>query len=95
MNDNQSIKETLSVIRKALEDEESNVEQINDNILILNRLVKDDGTIDLIENQSLNKEETVSILNKKLDEVFDVYLNKWLDKNVPSYLEKYFKNRNI
>ena len=46
MTEQQSIKETLNVIRKALEsDDNSSAEKINDNILILNKLVLKDGTI--------------------------------------------------
>ena len=94
MSENQSIKETLNVIRKALEEDDSpNIEKINNNILILNKLVKDDGTIDLIEDTKLSKSETTMILNKKLDQVFEKYLTKWLDKKAPSYLDKYFNNK--
>ena len=71
MSEQESIKQTLDVIRKALEDEDSpNIQEINDNILILNKKVKDDGTIDLIEDTKLSKSETTMILNKKLDQVF-------------------------
>ena len=81
MSEQESIKQTLDVIRKALEDEDSpNIQEINDNILILNKKVKDDGTIDLIEDTKLSKSETTMILNKKLDQVFEKYLTKWLDK---------------
>ena len=94
MSENQSIKETLNVIRKALEEDDSpNIEKINNNILILNKLVKDDGTIDLIEDNKLSKSETTMILNKKLDQVFEKYLTKWLDKKAPSYLDNYFNNK--
>lgn len=94
MSEQESIKQTLDVIRKALEDEDSpNIQEINDNILILNKKVKDDGTIDLIEDTKLSKSETTMILNKKLDQVFEKYLTKWLDKKVPSYLDKYFNNK--
>ena len=65
MSEQESIKQTLDVIRKALEDEDSpNIQEINDNILILNKKVKDDGTIDLIEDTKLSKSETTMILNK-------------------------------
>ena len=94
MSEQESIKQTLDVIRKALEDEDSpNIQEINDNILILNKKVKDDGTIDIIEDTKLSKSETTMILNKKLDQVFEKYLTKWLDKKAPSYLDKYFKNK--
>ena len=94
MSEQESIKQTLDVIRKALEDEDSpNIQEINDNILILNKKVKDDGTIDLIEDTKLSKSETTMILNQKLDQVFEKYLTKWLDKKAPSYLDKYFNNK--
>ena len=32
---------------------------------------------------------------KKLDNVFEESLTKWLDKNAPEYLNKYLKNRSI
>ena len=88
MSEQQSIQETLKVIRRALEDENNQENQNNENdILILNRLVNEDGTINIIENESLDKKETINILNKKLDEVFDKYFDKWLDKKIPKYLE--------
>ena len=94
MSEQESIKQTLDVIRKALEDEDSpNIQEINDNILILNKKVKDDGTIDLIEDTKLSKSETTMILNQKLDQVFEKYLTKWLDKKAPSCLDKYFNNK--
>jgi len=92
----QSIKDTLDVIRKALEsDDSSSTEKINDNILILNKLVHKDGTINTINDQYLNKDDVHSLLNDKLDLVFDKYIIKWLDANLPQYLEKYFKNKDL
>ena len=92
----QSIKDTLDVIRKALEsDDSSSTEKINDNILILNKLVHKDGTINTINDKYLNKDEVQSLLNDKLDLVFDKYFTKWLDVNLPQYLEKYFKNKDL
>ena len=50
MNENQSIKDTLNIIRKALEDDEpSNTQEIKDNILILNSgKVMEVGLIDKV-----------------------------------------------
>jgi|TARA_B110000116_G_C16773809_1_gene554658 hypothetical protein len=96
MNENQSIKDTLSIIRKALEDDEPiKSSETQDNILILNKLVKDDGTINVLNETSISKDNTIKVLNNKLDEVFDDHLSKWLDKNIPDYLEKYFKKKDI
>ena len=50
MSNNESIKDTLDVIRRALEDKEDFTEK-NENILILNKKVNDDGTVKLL-NQS-------------------------------------------
>ena len=97
MNEKQSIKDTLNVIRKALEEEDQpiNINNNQDNVLILNRLVKHDGTINVINDSFLTKKETYDLLNKKLDEVFAAHLTKWLDKNLPTYIEKYFKDKNL
>jgi hypothetical protein len=96
MNENQSIKETLSVIRKALEDDDTqSIMQKDDNILFLNQLVGGDGTISVLEKNSLTKKDTINVLNNKLDVVFEAHLSKWLDKNIPNYLEKYFNKKDI
>ena len=97
MNEQQSIKDTLEVIRKALEDDDQsiNINENKDNVLVLNQLVKQDGTIDVINNSFLTKKETYDLLSKKLDEVFSTQLTKWLDKNLPIYIEKYFKDKNL
>ena len=94
MKENQSIKDTLNVIRKALEDDGPlKIEDVNENILILNQLVGDDGTIEVLKETSLTRKDTTDALNLKLNEVFDKHLSIWLDKNIPNYLEKYFKNK--
>ena len=86
-----SINETLKVIKKALQEE--SIESIDENELILNQLVKNDGTIETIENNDLNKDEVKEILNEKLTKIFDENFEKWLNKNIPNYLEKYFSNK--
>ena len=93
MTEQQSIKDTLSVIRKALEDEESTLLEDDDDVLILNRLVKEDGTIDFLENKLLKKEEVKEILNQKLSEIFSKHFDKWLDKNIPNYFDERFKKK--
>ena len=46
MSENQSIKETLDIIRKALEeDDPPKISEDFDNLLVLNQLVREDGTI--------------------------------------------------
>ena len=93
MPEQQSIKNTLNIIRKAIEEDDKSESQKDDEILILNKLVKDDGTIDILENQFLQKDEVKEILNQKISEIFKDHFDEWLDKNIPSYLDKYFKKK--
>ena len=96
MTNQQSIQDTLDIIRRSLESDDSPlVETDDDNVLILNKLVSNDGTINTIKDNYLNKDEVHSLLSDKLDLVFDKYLSKWLDANLPKYLEKYFKNKGL
>ena len=96
MPEQQSIKNTLDIIKKALEDKKSTSLENDgneDNVLILNKFVKEDGTIEELEDTLLKKEEIKEIINKKISEVFEKYFDKWLDKNIPDYLDKYFKKK--
>ena len=93
MPEQQSIKNTLNIIRKAIEEDDKSESQKDDNVLILNKLVKEDGTIDILENQFLKKDEVKEILNQKISEIFKDHFDEWLDKNIPSYLDKYFKKK--
>ena len=94
MSEQQSIKDTLNVIRKALEDDEiTNTEDLDKNILVLNKLVKNDGTINILNDTYIKEDDVNNIFKNKLDEVFDIHFNKWLDTRIPMYLENYFKNK--
>ena len=93
MTEEQSIKNTLNIIRKAIEEDDKSESQKDDDILILNKLVNEDGTIDILENQFLKKDEVKEILNQKISEIFKDHFDEWLDKNIPSYLDKYFKKK--
>ena len=93
MTEQQSIKNTLNIIRKAIEEDDKSESQKDDDILILNKLVNEDGTIDILENQFLKKDEVKEILNQKISEIFKDHFDEWLDKNIPSYLDKYFKKK--
>ena len=89
----QSIKNTLNIIRKAIEEDDKSESKKDDDVLILNKLVNKDGTIDILENQFLKKDEVKEILNQKISEIFKDHFDEWLDKNIPSYLDKYFKKK--
>ena len=90
LND-KSINETLNVIRNALQ--EDSVNNYEKKVLVLDQLVKKDGTIKKIISESINQQEIKDILNEKLSEVFEQHFEKWLDKNIPNYLEKYFSKK--
>ena len=93
MPEQQSIKNTLNIIRKAIEEDDKSESQKDDSVLILNKLINEDGTIHIIENNFLKKEEVKEILNQKISEIFQDHLDNWLDRNVPRYLDKYFKKK--
>ena len=89
---NNSINETLKIIKKALqEDDVKNSEE--EDVLVLNQLVKNDGTIQTINKTNINKQEIKEMLNAKLTQVFEQNFENWLNKNIPNYLEKYFSNK--
>jgi len=90
------ISETLNVIKKALEEDSKKL--TDNNILILKKLVKEDGTILTLENT--NNENNISengltnnIIDDKLNTIFDKHFKKWLDKNMPDIINKYLNNK--
>ena len=90
MSENQSIKETLNVIRKALEDENTDkIEVDNKDTLILNHLVKEDGTIEILNSKVTQQDQIKEILDKNINEYFD----KWVEKKMPDYLNKYINKK--
>ena len=89
MSENQSIKDTLRVIRKALEDDKNNDNIDQKETLILNHLVKDDGTIEVLNDEEKSHNEINQLLEKKINENFD----KWMENKMPNYLEKYFDKK--
>ena len=91
MSNNESIKDTLDVIRRALEDKEDFTEK-NENILILNKKVNDDGTVKL-----LNQSDDINVINKvidnKLDDLMEKKMTTMLENQLPIILDNYFKNK--
>jgi len=93
MSEPQSIKDTLNIIRKALEDKEpSSIDNDND-VLILNKLINDDGTIQVLENKFLKEDEIKEILDQKISKYFKNHFKDWLDKNIPNYIDKHFNKK--
>ncbi len=93
MSNQETIKDTLNTIRKALEEDNTSDQNKYKETLILDKLIKDDGTIQLLNNEKINKEEVKLILEKKISNYFDENLDKWLDKNIPDYLNKHFNKK--
>ena len=91
MNKDESIKETLDVIRRALEDENPN--DINQDILILNRQVNNDGTIKIIKDKNNNKQDVKNILDEKINNIFEKNLDQLLEEKLPKYIKKYLENK--
>ena len=91
MSNNESIKDTLDVIRRALEDKGDFTEK-NDNILILNKKVNDDGTVKLL-NQSDEINAINNVIDKKLDDLMEKKMTTMLKNQLPIILDNYFKNK--
>ena len=91
MSNNESIKDTLDVIRRALEDKDDFTEK-NDNILILNKKVNDDGTVKLL-NESDEINAINNVIYKKLDDLMEKKMTVMLKNQLPIILDNYFKNK--
>lgn len=94
-NENKDIDEALNVIKKALQDEPDS-DQLKNNILLLTRIVQDDGTIqnfDSKDNKQISKNEINKIIESKIENILDKNLKEWLDKKIPKLLNNYFKNK--
>ena len=91
MSNNESIKDTLDVIRRALEDKDDFTEK-NENVLILNKKVNDDGTVKLL-NQSDDINAINRVIDKKLDDLMEKKMTAMLKNQLPIILDNYFKNK--
>ena len=91
MANNESIKDTLDVIRRALEDE-SDFSEKNDNVLLLNKKINDDGTVKML-GQPNDIKEVNNIIEKKLNDLLEKKLSKMLENQLPNILDKYFRNK--
>ena len=91
MANNESIKDTLEVIRRALEDENDFAAK-NDNVLILNKKINDDGTVKML-GQSNDIDEVNNIIEKKLTDLLEKKMRNLVENQLPNILDKYFKNK--
>jgi len=92
MSNNDSIKDTLDVIRRALEDND-NFTQKNENVLILNKKVNDDGTVRLL-NQADDINAINKVIDKKLNDLLETKMTSMLENQLPIILDNYFKDKN-
>lgn len=92
MSNNESIKDTLDVIRRALEEDESDFSQKNENILILNKKVNHDGTVKLIDN-TYDYSDINNVIDKKLNDLLEKKMTSMLENQLPIILDNYFKNK--
>ena len=91
MSNNESIKDTLDVIRRALEDKDDFTEK-NENVLILNKKVNEDGTVKLL-NQTDDINAINRVIDKKLDDLMENKMTTMLENQLPIILDNYFKNK--
>ncbi|MFL2543211.1 MAG: hypothetical protein ACJ0RC_01560 [Alphaproteobacteria bacterium] len=91
MSNNDSIKDTLDVIRRALQDKDDFTEK-NENILILNKKVNDDGTVKLL-NQSDDINAINKVIDTKINELIEKKMSDVLENQLPIILDNYFKNK--
>ena len=96
-NENKDINEALNVIKKALQDEpDSNL--LKTNILLLTKIVKDDGTIqnmDSKKNKTFSKNDINRLIESKIENILDKNLKEWLDIKIPKLLDNYFKKNKL
>ena len=94
MNEKNSINESLDIIRKALEDDNTNdINDLSSNILVLNQKVNSDGTIKIIKkNENINKEIN-DIIDQKLSYLVENKIEKILDEKIPKLLKNYFDSK--
>jgi len=92
MSNDQSIKETLDVIRRALEDDDSSLD-FKEHLLILNQKVNDDGTINIINKDSIKKDDVEKILDEKINQILEKHIDQWLEKKLPYYIKNYLEKK--
>lgn len=94
MKSDNSINESLEIIRKALEDDGSDNEKIaSSKILILNQKVNNDGTIKVLQKTDNINQEINDIIDQKLNYLVENRIEKILDDKIPKLLKTYFDSK--
>ena len=90
MSNNESIKDTLDVIRRALEDKDD-FSNKNENVLVLNKKINEDGTVNILDNSLDASNEVSKVIDKKLNDIFEKKMSSLLKDQLPEILDNYFK----
>tara|TARA_B100001029_G_C14835599_1_gene325454 strand:- start:319 stop:603 length:285 start_codon:yes stop_codon:yes gene_type:complete len=94
MKSENSINESLEIIRKALEEDNSdNKKKSSSNILILNQKVNNDGTIKLLQRSEDINKDVNEIIDQKLNYLVESRIEKILDEKIPKLLKTYFNSK--
>jgi len=92
MSNNESIQDTLEVIRRALEDEDD-FSNKNENVLVLNKKINEDGTVNILDNSLDASNEVSKVIDKKLNDIFEKKMSSLLKNQLPEILDNYFKRK--
>ena len=94
MKTNNSINQSLEIIRRALEDEKNvSNKDLSSDILILNQKVGSDGTIKLLQKDNDMNSEINDIIDQKLSYLVENKIEKILDEKIPQLLKNYFDSK--
>tara|TARA_E500000331_G_scaffold80347_1_gene75952 strand:- start:395 stop:679 length:285 start_codon:yes stop_codon:yes gene_type:complete len=94
MKSENSINESLDIIRRALEDDNTEENESNlSKVLVLNQKVNVDGTIKLIQKSKELNKEINDIIDEKLNYLVENRIEKVLDEKIPKILKTYFESK--
>jgi len=94
MKSENSINESLDIIRRALEDDSTKENNSNSSkVLVLNQKVNEDGTIKLIQKSKELNKEINDIIDEKLNYLVENRIEKVLNEKIPKILKTYFESK--
>ena len=94
MKSENSINESLEIIRKALEEDTlDNENKTLSNILLLNQKVNEDGTIRMLQNTEEINKKVNDIIDQKINYLVESRIEKILDEKIPKLLKTYFDSK--
>ena len=94
MKSENSINESLDIIRRALEDDSTKENNSNSSkVLVLNQKVNEDGTIKLIQKSKELNKQINDIIDEKLNYLVENRIEKVLDEKIPKILKTYFESK--